>query len=332
VVLASVRGDEVHVSQSSLYPTLSADGRRVAFESVAGLDPADTDTVTDVYVRDVAAGTTTLASRAGGAGGTKADATSYASAISPDGRSVAFTSGATNLGGAPGDAYVRRLDGASTTRLGPGHTVGLTESAACALLVTRRHPAVRSSADFFRLVLHAATDGCELTTSGPGGGPGGGGGPAGGGNPDGGANAGGGGSPGGGSPVGPSQGGGGGGGATAGGAIRGDRAARRTAPVLSALGLTRSRVKPGRSTGVNFRLDREATVILDVQRRVKGRWARLGTLTRNGKAGRNRVALKARLGRRALPRGSYRLVARARDTADRSLVSTSRSVRFRVVR
>ena len=48
-------------------PSISADGARVAFATAARLDPADTDDAVSIYVRDLAAGTTTLASRGDGA-------------------------------------------------------------------------------------------------------------------------------------------------------------------------------------------------------------------------------------------------------------------------
>jgi len=75
-------------------PSMSADGRFVAFYSLAtNLDPDDTNTDYDVYLRDVTAGTTTLVSRASGttapAGG------GVDPRISADGRYVAFTSCAT---------------------------------------------------------------------------------------------------------------------------------------------------------------------------------------------------------------------------------------------
>lgn len=82
---------------SSRSASISGDGSRVAFESEAyDLDSRDGNTITDVYVRDASAGTTTLVSlsSAGASGGNNF---SSAPAISPDGRFVAFTSLATNL-------------------------------------------------------------------------------------------------------------------------------------------------------------------------------------------------------------------------------------------
>lgn len=101
-------------------PSISGDGRLVSFESIANnLDPADPDTTRDVYVRDVDAATTTLVSRATGAAGAKANGASLRSALSADGRYVAFDSQASNLdpldGTTPADVYVRDLQTSTTT-------------------------------------------------------------------------------------------------------------------------------------------------------------------------------------------------------------------------
>lgn len=79
--------------------SLSADGRYVAFSSRAtNLDPADRDRRADLYVRDLEANETTLASRADGRNGAKGNADSASGgAVSADGRYVAFVSAAWNL-------------------------------------------------------------------------------------------------------------------------------------------------------------------------------------------------------------------------------------------
>lgn len=70
---------------------LSADGGRVVFDSRArNLDPADLDDDPDVFVRDVAAATTTLASRRPGLDGAKATGGGARPLISDDGRVVVF--------------------------------------------------------------------------------------------------------------------------------------------------------------------------------------------------------------------------------------------------
>ena len=107
-------------NNSSLVPAISADGRYVAFYSFASnLDPDDTDTSTDVFVRDLQASTTTLVSRASGAAGAKGNGASRVPVISPGGRFVAFDSNASNLHpddtDATGDAFVRDLQAGTTT-------------------------------------------------------------------------------------------------------------------------------------------------------------------------------------------------------------------------
>jgi len=102
-------------------PSVSADGRFVAFASWASnLDPVDGDDASDVFVRDVVTGTTTLVSRASGSPGSKGDGDSFHPDISGNGRYVAFTSRATNLDPADddetADIFVRDLQ-AGTTRL-----------------------------------------------------------------------------------------------------------------------------------------------------------------------------------------------------------------------
>jgi Tol biopolymer transport system component len=102
----------------SSQPSISADGRYVAFASTATNLPDDADATSDVFVRDLLASTTTLVSRA--SSGEKGNGSSFAPSISDDGRRVAFGTAATNLdadGSDPDsaqDIYVRNLDGATT--------------------------------------------------------------------------------------------------------------------------------------------------------------------------------------------------------------------------
>jgi hypothetical protein len=113
--LVSVKSDGTQVNQDSFSPALSADGNRVAFVSRGELDPGDPDTDPDVYVRDIAAGTTTLISRASGASGVDVNAAAEGPAISGDGNRVAFVTAGDNLI-APGldtnatdDVYIRDI-------------------------------------------------------------------------------------------------------------------------------------------------------------------------------------------------------------------------------
>jgi len=83
---------------SSRLGSMSADGRFVAFRSAASnLHTDDTDTTSDVFVRDLQTNQTVLASRATGASGAKGNGSSEPASISADGRFVAFQSPATNL-------------------------------------------------------------------------------------------------------------------------------------------------------------------------------------------------------------------------------------------
>jgi hypothetical protein len=100
------------------FQCVSGDGSRVAFTSDAAFDPSDTNGFQDVYVRDRAAGTTTLVSV--DSAGNHGDNVSFNCAISENGQFVAFTSYATNL--VPGDTngkydiYVHDLATGATER------------------------------------------------------------------------------------------------------------------------------------------------------------------------------------------------------------------------
>jgi Tol biopolymer transport system component len=129
--LASASADGTPANASSSDPSISADGRFVAFTSkAANLVPGDGNGVEDVFVRDLVAGTTALASVA--ASGDLGNRWSAFPSISPDGRLVAFASGATNLvlgdtnacptsaplpPGACPDVFVRDLASGTTTRV-----------------------------------------------------------------------------------------------------------------------------------------------------------------------------------------------------------------------
>ena len=100
----SVSSDGVQANDGhSDGPGISADGRFVVFDSAAtNLVPGDTNGVTDVFVRDLIAGTTRRVSVGGG--GAQADGATFQPAISADGKHVAFTSQATNLAATDTDA------------------------------------------------------------------------------------------------------------------------------------------------------------------------------------------------------------------------------------
>jgi Tol biopolymer transport system component len=103
----------------SIMPMISADGRFVAFESQSDdLVVTDTNGTMDVFVRDLQSGSTTLVSvnKDGTDSGT---GNSYVSAISADGRFVAFISTADDLVATDTngtmDVFVRDLQSGATT-------------------------------------------------------------------------------------------------------------------------------------------------------------------------------------------------------------------------
>jgi Tol biopolymer transport system component len=97
----SVASDGMQGNSSSVEPTLSADGRYVAFASNAPLVTGDTNDVSDVFVHDRATGAIARVSVT--SSGAQADGMSSVPAITPDGRYVAFESQSLNL--APGGTF-----------------------------------------------------------------------------------------------------------------------------------------------------------------------------------------------------------------------------------
>jgi Tol biopolymer transport system component len=120
-------------NNGSYQPSISADGRYVAFQSTASdLVGGDTNGVSDVFVRDRVAGTTQRVSV--DSGGAQADGGSYLPSISADGRYVAFLSYATNLVGGDtngiSDIFVRDRQSGTTERVsvGPSGAQGNADS------------------------------------------------------------------------------------------------------------------------------------------------------------------------------------------------------------
>ena len=106
VVLLSRRPDgRIAAGNYGLNPVVSRDGARVSFTSNSPLATADDDTRSDAFVRDVAAGVTTLASGRDGQVGM--------ATLSDDGQHVVFTSSGTDLvrgsTGTNNDVYLRDL-------------------------------------------------------------------------------------------------------------------------------------------------------------------------------------------------------------------------------
>ena len=92
----SIANDGTSGNSYSLSPSISADGRYVAFSSSASnLVPDDNNNKTDIFVRDRQTGTTERVSIA--PDGTSANSDSLSPSISADGRYVVFQSKASNL-------------------------------------------------------------------------------------------------------------------------------------------------------------------------------------------------------------------------------------------
>ena len=111
-------GEEASIA--SYKPSISSDGRYVAFESAdPGLVANDTNGRTDVFVRDRQTGQTVRASVA--SDGTEADGWSSAPCISADGRYVTFYSHASNLveddTNGQEDAFVHDMETGQTERV-----------------------------------------------------------------------------------------------------------------------------------------------------------------------------------------------------------------------
>jgi Tol biopolymer transport system component len=116
----SVNSDGVQGNNNSEAPSLSADGRYVAFYSQASnLVAVDGNGVIDLFVHDRQSATTMRVSLA--SDGTEGNNVSSAPAISADGRYVAFHSYANNLvagdSNSAGDIFVHDRDSGTTTRV-----------------------------------------------------------------------------------------------------------------------------------------------------------------------------------------------------------------------
>jgi Tol biopolymer transport system component len=311
---ASVPEDGNPAHSSVFDVAMSADGTRVAFTQVLpefGYGMIDQD---EVFVRDLASGTTVLAST--GPAGPAATGASSPS-LSGNGTKVTFISDAANLGG-PVDrfrtVYVRDLAAGTTSVVAQGrnaeHTAALSPNGACVALASSSDDLTSPSygPDFTHIMLHALTDDCASAGGGPGGG-----------------------------------------------------GADTTAPQISGLRVTHKRFAVGRrstagsarakrGTTFVFRLSEDARTTITISRRLAGRRKggrcvkpRKGLkrkCTRLVKAARlvrtrthqgaNRIAYTGRIRKRALKRGPYVATVRVVDIAGNR--SAPRSVRLRVVR
>lgn len=96
IVRVSVASDDGQANGPSSEPAISSDGRFVAFmSSASNLVPGDNSHASEIFVRDLVAGTTTRVSV--GADGRDPNGPSTNPALSADGRVVSFDSSATNL-------------------------------------------------------------------------------------------------------------------------------------------------------------------------------------------------------------------------------------------
>lgn len=138
-VRVSLGDDEAQANRESSVAAIRADGQLVVFAAGAtNLVPGDSNGVSDIFVRDIAAGTTL---RLPAQGGAQPNGATYQPALTPDGRFVAFVSQAGNfvagdnnscLGSTPtcADIFVYDRQSGQITRvsLGPGNTEASNES------------------------------------------------------------------------------------------------------------------------------------------------------------------------------------------------------------
>jgi hypothetical protein len=104
---------------SSILPSISSDGKRIAFLSIAGNLIPGISGVWNVYLRDVPSNTTSLASISTSGGGANGNA--FFARISADGKHVAFSSTATNLilgeSGGTEQMYLRDFEDSETLKI-----------------------------------------------------------------------------------------------------------------------------------------------------------------------------------------------------------------------
>ena len=144
-VRVSLAPNGAEANGESSQPDLSGDGRRLVFTSRAdNLVGGDSNERSDVFVRDLVTGTTSLVSAPRGGG--PASGSSSAPAISPDGRFVSFSSTAANLverdDNGLADVFLRNLATGQTylisaARAGGGQNRALNERRAAASDVSR---------------------------------------------------------------------------------------------------------------------------------------------------------------------------------------------------
>lgn len=148
--LVSIAYDGAQAKKSCYRPSISANGRYVAFASASSnLAPDDTNNDTDVFVRDTGAGTTRQGSVA--SDGKERNNSSDYPAISGDGHFVAFQSSALLVPEDTGtslDIYVHDMVGGATSRvsIASDGTSASSESRYPALSATGRYIVFQSAA------------------------------------------------------------------------------------------------------------------------------------------------------------------------------------------
>ena len=118
----SVTTEGKQATGDSVRPSISANGRFVAFQTEAPLQADDTNKKTDVYLHDLDTKETTRVSI--GPGGAEGNAGSFSPSLSADGRLVTYWSNAANFvpsdSNKVGDVFVFDRNDGSTTRISVG--------------------------------------------------------------------------------------------------------------------------------------------------------------------------------------------------------------------
>lgn len=152
----SVDSGGADANGDSLTPVVSNNGEYVAFASDAtDLVVSDGNGFRDIFLRDVAAGTTTLLSSDSGGG--DSDGPSFDPAITPDGSFICFSTEATDLivAGLNGQRQIIRQERASGTRALVSQNGGAQSDASC------YEPSVSDDGNlvaFFTLATNLGTD------------------------------------------------------------------------------------------------------------------------------------------------------------------------------
>lgn len=119
-VRISLTDDEMEVPEGCSSPSVSSDGKRIAFLSKSPtLGSSSSGLIDSAFVRDLDAGTTTLVSL--GTTGSRIPETIHGLTISNDGKFVAFyTNTSTLMNNTDGKVFLRDLDAEQTIILSPG--------------------------------------------------------------------------------------------------------------------------------------------------------------------------------------------------------------------